>query len=103
MANLTFSVLILTKHKREISYILTLSVPVVLPPQDLLLLCCFSGLLPSLLPSLLSGWLAGVGVCCMSEMASLEWGKMAPRMKEAVCIHTTTESETEGRDPNEMG
>ena len=35
------------------------------------------------------------GVCCMSEMASLEWGKMAQRMKEAVCIHTTTKSETE--------
>ena len=36
----------------------------------------------------------------MSEMASLEWGKMAQRMKEAVCIHTTTESETEGEDPS---
>ena len=41
------------------------------------------------------------GVCCMSEMASLEWGKMAQRMKEAVCIHTTTESETEGQGPGE--
>ena len=36
-------------------------------------------------------------LCCMSEMASPEWGKMAPRMKEAVCIHTTTKSETEGQ------
>ena len=48
-------------------------------------------------PPLFPPFLGSV-LCCMSEMASPEWGKMAPRMKEAVCIHTTTEKRNSGAE-----